>query len=178
MVFSRAAGPFHRGQAQHRAETLGLLEDVEMRPPCVEGGEPLAHVLESETHPAARRGRGIAGILDGDLERVALAAGLDAAFALSDSRRRKGQTPTIILLTDGRANIARDGGPGRPRAEADAMSAARQLRAAGITTVLVDTSPRPGALAENFAREMGARYLPLPHADATTLSKAVLASVR
>jgi magnesium chelatase subunit D len=81
------------------------------------------------------------------------------------------------LLTDGRANIARDGAQGRPRAEEDAMSAARQLRGAGITVVLVDTSPRPGPLAEQFAREMAARYLPLPHADATALSKAVLASV-
>ncbi|MGA7807784.1 MAG: magnesium chelatase ATPase subunit D, partial [Bradyrhizobium sp.] len=94
----------------------------------------------------------------------------------SDSARRKGQTPTIVLLTDGRANIARDGGQGRAHAEQDAISAARQLRAAAFTTVLVDTSSRPGLAAQAFAKEMGARYLPLPHADAATLSKAVLAS--
>jgi magnesium chelatase subunit D len=81
------------------------------------------------------------------------------------------------VLTDGRANIARDGSPGRPQAEEDALSAARQLRAAGISAVLVDTSPRPTPSSEILAREMGARYLPLPHADATRLSKAVLASV-
>ena len=97
---------------------------------------------------------------------------------LADSIRRRGQTPTVIVLTDGRANIARDGSQGRPRAVEDAISAARQLRAAGITAVLVDTSPRPGPSGENVAREMGARYLPLPHADATTLSKAVLASIQ
>ena len=136
----------------------------------------IAELLLPPTRSLARAKRSLAGLPGGG--GTPLAAGLDAAFALSDSVRRKGQTPTIILLTDGRANIARDGGQGRPRAEGDAMSAARQLRAAGITTVLVDTSPRPGALAENFAREMGARYLPLAHADATTLSKAVLASVR
>jgi len=136
----------------------------------------VAEVLLPPTRSLARAKRSLAGLPGGG--GTPLAAGLDAAFALSDSVRRKGQTPTIILLTDGRANIARDGGQGRPRAESDAMSAARQLRAAGITTVLVDTSPRPGALAEEFAREMGARYLPLPHADATTLSKAVLASIR
>ena len=136
----------------------------------------IAELLLPPTRSLARAKRSLAGLPGGG--GTPLAAGLDAAFALSDSVRRKGQTPTIILLTDGRANIARDGGQGRPRAEGDAMSAARQLRAAGITTVLVDTSPRPGALAKNFAREMGARYLPLPHADATTLSKAVLASVR
>jgi magnesium chelatase subunit D len=135
-----------------------------------------AEVLLPPTRSLARAKRSLAGLPGGG--GTPLAAGLDAALALSESVRRKGQTPTIILLTDGRANIARDGGQGRPRAEGDAISAAQQLRAAGITIVLVDTSPRPGALAENFAREMGARYLPLPHADATTLSKAVLASVR
>ena len=136
----------------------------------------VAELLLPPTRSLARAKRSLAGLPGGG--GTPLAAALDAAFALSDLVRRKGQTPTIILLTDGRANIARDGGQGRPRAEQDAMSAARQLRAAGITTVLVDTSPRPGALAESLAREMGARYLPLPHADAKTLSKAVLASVR
>ena len=135
-----------------------------------------AELLLSPTRSLARAKRSLAGLPGGG--GTPLAAGLDAAFALSDSIRRKGQTPTVVVLTDGRANVARDGGQGRPRAEEDAMSAARQLRAAAITAVLVDTSPRPGASGESFAREMGARYLPLPHADATTLSKAVLASIR
>ena len=134
-----------------------------------------AELLLPPTRSLARAKRSLAGLPGGG--GTPLAAGLDAAFALSDSVRRKGQTPTVIVLTDGRANIARDGGQGRPRAEEDAMNAARQLRAAGITAVLVDTSPRPGASGETVATEMGARYLPLPHADATTLSKAVLASM-
>jgi magnesium chelatase subunit D len=134
-----------------------------------------AELLLPPTRSLARAKRSLAGLPGGG--GTPLAAGLDAAFALSDAIRRKGQTPTVIVLTDGRANIARDGGQGRPRAEEDAISAARQLRAAGIAAVLVDTSPRPGISGENVAREMGARYLPLPHADAATLSKAVLASV-
>ena len=135
----------------------------------------VAELLLPPTRSLARAKRSLAGLPGGG--GTPLAAGLDAAFALSDSIRRKGQTPTVIVLTDGRANIARDGGQGRPRAEEDAMSAARQLRAAGVTAVLVDTSPRPGASGEIIAREMGARYLPLPHADASMLSKAVLASM-
>jgi len=133
-----------------------------------------AELLLPPTRSLARAKRSLSGLPGGG--GTPLAAGLDAAFALSDSIRRKGQTPTVVVLTDGRANIARDGGQGRPRAEEDAISAARQLRAAGITAVLIDTSPRPGISGETLAREMGAHYLPLPHADATTLSKAVLAS--
>jgi magnesium chelatase subunit D len=135
----------------------------------------IAELLLPPTRSLARAKRSLAGLPGGG--GTPLAAGLDAAFVLVDLIRRKGQTPTVILLTDGRANIARDGAQGRPRAEADAIGAARQLRAAGITAVLVDTSPRPGPSGAQLASEMGARYLPLPHADATTLSKAVLASV-
>jgi magnesium chelatase subunit D len=76
-------------------------------------------------------------------------------------------------LTDGRANIARDGTPGRPQAEADALAAGRRARAARVRTLLVDTSPRPQPVAARLAAEMGALYLPLPHADAATLSRAV-----
>jgi len=135
-----------------------------------------AELLLPPTRSLARAKRSLAGLPGGG--GTPLASGLDAAFMLADSIRRRGQTPTVIVLTDGRANIARDGSQGRPRAEEDAIGAARQLRAAGFTAVLVDTSPRPGASGEAFAREMGARYLPLPHADATTLSKAVLANMR
>ena len=134
-----------------------------------------AELLLPPTRSLARAKRCLAGLPGGG--GTPLAAGLDAAFALSDSIRRKGQTPTVIVLTDGRANIARDGAQGRPRAEEDAINAARQLRGAAITAVLVDTSPRPGASGGALAKEMGARYLPMPHAEATTLSKAVLASM-
>jgi magnesium chelatase subunit D len=133
----------------------------------------VAEVLLPPTRSLARAKRSLAGLPGGG--GTPLASGLDAAFALADGIRRKGQTPSVVLLTDGRANIARDGAPGRPRAEDDALSAARNFRAAGVATVLVDTSPRPGPQGAMFAKEMGARYLPLPHADAQALSKAVKA---
>jgi magnesium chelatase subunit D len=136
----------------------------------------IAELLLPPTRSLARAKRSLAGLPGGG--GTPLAAGLDAAYLLADQIRRKGQTPTVIVLTDGRANIARDGAPGRPKAEQDAMAAARQLRGAGINAVLVDMSPRPGPLAEQVAKEMGARYLPLPHADANVLSQAVLASTR
>jgi magnesium chelatase subunit D len=135
----------------------------------------IAEVLLPPTRSLARAKRSLAGLPGGG--GTPLAAGLDAAFLMADAVRRKGQTPSVIVLTDGRANIARDGAQGRPRAEQDATGAAQQLRAAGVSSVLVDMSPRPGPLAEALAREMGARYLPLPYADAATLSRAVLATM-
>ena len=122
------------------------------------------------------RARRSLGILPGG-GGTPLAAGLDTAASLADGVRRRGETPVVILLTDGRANVARNGEAGRAQAEADALDGARRMRAAGITALLVDISPRPQPLAGHLAAEMGATYLPLPHADAAALSRAVRASV-
>ncbi len=105
-----------------------------------------------------------------------LAAGIDAAAALAEAIRRKGETPVLILLTDGRANIARAGQPGRALAEAHALAAAQAVRAAGLTTLLVDTAPQPRPPTRALAAAMAARYLALPYADAQALSQAVRAS--
>ena len=67
-----------------------------------------------------RAKRSLAGIPGGG--GTPLAAGIDAALALAEPIRRKGETPILILLTDGRANVARDGSGGRERAESDALA--------------------------------------------------------
>jgi len=136
----------------------------------------IAELLLPPTRSLTRAKRSLAGLPGGG--GTPLAAGLDAALLLADSIRRKGQTPTVIVLTDGRANIARDGTQGRLGGERDAVGAARQLRAAGINAVLVDTSPRPGPSGRLLAVEMAARYLPLPYADAVALSQAVRATTQ
>ena len=135
-----------------------------------------AELLLPPTRSLVRAKRSLAGLPGGG--GTPLAAALDAAGALADSIKRKGQTPIVILLTDGRANVARDGGAGRERAAEDALASARLMRAAGFTALLVDTSPQPQAAGAKVAAEMGARYLPLPLADAAKLSQAVLAATQ
>jgi len=107
-----------------------------------------------------------------------LAGALDAALALADAVRRKDQDPTIVFLTDGQANIARDGSPGRAKAEEDALASAQALRLAGVTCLLIDTAPRPRPQAERLAREMAGFYIPLPQANAQAVSQAVRAVIR
>jgi len=104
-----------------------------------------------------------------------LACGIDAALELADAVRRRGASPSVVLLTDGRANVARDGTQGRARAGEDALAAARRLFLAGIPALLVDTSARPEPAAHRLAGEMRALYLPLPHADPAALSGVVRA---
>jgi magnesium chelatase subunit D len=105
-----------------------------------------------------------------------LADAVDAAWALADLLQRRGATPTLVFLTDGQANIGRDGAKGRQQAFEDALSAAVVLRAARVRSMVIDTSPRPHRNAARFAGAMGAHYVPLPHADAAALSHAVQAA--
>ncbi|QAZ38588.1 magnesium chelatase ATPase subunit D [Methylibium sp. Pch-M] len=130
-----------------------------------------AELLLPPTRSLVRAKRSLAGLPGGG--GTPLAAGIEAALALAEAVRRRGETPVVVLLTDGRANIARDGEPGRTRAGEDALAAARQLQAAGVTALLLDTSPQPQATARQLAAQMGAAYLPLPHAGAAELSQAV-----
>ncbi len=106
-----------------------------------------------------------------------LAAGLEAALALGARAQARGVVPHLAVLTDGRANVARDGAPGRPQAEADARAAAGALGAAGIRAVVIDTANRPSPPARELAAAMLAAYLPLPRADARALSGAMRAAL-
>lgn len=134
-----------------------------------------AELVLPPTGSLARARRCLAGLPGGG--GTPLAAALDMIAGVADGVARKGRTPVAVLLTDGRANVARDGTPGRALAEQDALDAARRLRLCGHPCLLIDTAPRPQLTAERIAREMGARYLALPYADAAALSRAVRAGV-
>ena len=133
-----------------------------------------AETLLPPTRSLQRAKRALAGLPGGG--GTPLALGIEAAFAVADSARRAGATPMLVFLTDGRANIARDGTPGRAKAEEDALAAARLVRGAGIKALVVDVSPRPGEAARKLAAAMSAIYLPLPHAGAHAISGAVRAA--
>lgn len=106
-----------------------------------------------------------------------LASALHLAEATALRARGRGLSPVVALLTDGRANIALDGTPGRDRAEAEAAQAARALRALGVPGVVLDTALRPQPCLRLLAEGMGASYLPLPRADARALSLALEAAL-
>lgn len=111
-----------------------------------------AELLLPPTRSLVHAKRSLAGLPGGG---TPLAAGMDAARALALACGRRGETPIIVLLTDGRANIARDGSAGRERATLDALAAARTLRAASLTALLLDTSPQAQPGARRLAQEMG-----------------------
>ena len=102
-----------------------------------------------------------------------LAAGLVAAFNLAVQERRNGLTPTLILLTDGRANVALDGSNDRAQAAADAHMLAQKIAEAQIPALVIDTTIRPEKTLQTLAGTMRANYIALPRSDAKSVSAAV-----
>jgi magnesium chelatase subunit D len=132
-------------------------------------------LLLSPTRSLVRAKRSLAGLPGGG--GTPLAAGIDAAVALAEVVGRQGGTPIVVLLTDGRANVARDGTGGRARAEEEALLAARRAGSLAVTILLVDTSPKPQPQAQALAGAMHAQYLPLPYAGSAAISSAVKATM-
>jgi magnesium chelatase subunit D len=132
-----------------------------------------AELILPPTRSLARAKRSLAGLPGGG--GTPLANAIDAAILLADQLRKKGETPIVVLLTDGKGNIARDGRPGRAQAAADALAAATEMRLRGFSSLLVDTSPQAQDAAKNLAQAMGAQYLALPYAGANSLNQAVRA---
>jgi magnesium chelatase subunit D len=132
-----------------------------------------AALLLPPTRSLTRARRSLAALPGGG--GTPLAAGLEAARLLCRAERARGAAPTLLLLTDGQANVALDGSVGRAQAGQDGLAAARRLRADGVRALLVDVSPRPQPAGRALAEGLGARYLALPYADAAALSRAALA---
>ncbi|MDO6416203.1 magnesium chelatase subunit D [Sphingomonas sp. BIUV-7] len=130
-----------------------------------------AEIVLPPTRSLARARRSLADLPGGG--GTPLAAGLNAARDLAEAARARGRTPFVVILTDGRANIAADGSAVRNRAQTDATSAAKAVGAAGIPAAFIDISARSRPEGAALAAAMGARYLPLPRADATAVHAAI-----
>jgi magnesium chelatase subunit D len=133
-----------------------------------------AELVLPPTRSLVRAKRGLGALPGGG--GTPLASAIDMTAALADQTRRAGSTPCYVMLTDGRANIARSGEQGRDIAASDAVDSAGRLRAQDVQGLVIDTSPRPARQARELAEALGAQYLPMPHADAETLRDAVQAS--
>lgn len=134
-----------------------------------------AELVLSPTRSLVQVKRRLAGVPGGG--GTPLAGALQLAEATALRARGRGLSPVVALLTDGRANVALDGTPGRERAEGEAQRAARTLRALGLPGVVIDTAARPQDGLRALAVSMGAVYLALPRADAQRLSVALEAAL-
>jgi len=130
-----------------------------------------AEIILPPTRSLVRAKRSLSGLPGGG--GTPLAKALQISQLLAESVKRRGGTPVVVMLTDGKANISLDGQPGREQARQDVALAAQQFLVAGVSAMVIDTSPQPSAAAQELSEQIRARYLPLPHAGAAAVSQAV-----
>jgi magnesium chelatase subunit D len=135
-----------------------------------------AEVLLAPTRSLVAARRALAALPGGGGSPVA--AGLELAARMSEQLVRAGDDVQLVVLTDGRANLSRDGQPGRERAALEAGAMARQLAPLAAQRVLIDTSVRPEAAAQRLAEALDARYLPMPFARARDIREAIASATR
>ncbi|TKD50959.1 VWA domain-containing protein [Sphingomonas baiyangensis] len=128
-----------------------------------------AELLLPPTRSLTRARRALAELPGGG--GTPMAAGIGAAHAQAEAAAAHGRTPFVVVLSDGRANVALDGS--RATAAADAEAAARAFGQTGIAAAFVDISARPRIDGERLAGWMRARYVALPRGDAQALHAAV-----
>ena len=134
-----------------------------------------ADVLLEPTRSLVQTKRKLADLPGGGA--TPFAAGLIAARHMALQARRKGLTPTVIALTDGRGNITLDGRADRIVAQQDAVAAAGALRTDGIEAIVIDTGRRPEPALAQVAATLDATYIALPRADARSVSGAVTSAL-
>lgn len=130
-----------------------------------------AELLLPPTRSLVRAKRSLAGLPGGG--GTPMARALQESRLLCENLQRRGDTPSLVLLTDGKANVTLEGKAGREQAQADAIAQARAVHHSGIRCLLIDTSPKPQAQARELALAMGARYVPLPQARAGEIGRIV-----
>jgi magnesium chelatase subunit D len=134
-----------------------------------------AEILLPPTRSLTRARRALSALPGGG--GTPLAAGLLAAQTLADAARKRGQTPTLAILTDGKANVRMDGSANRDGAMEEARTTAKILAQGGMHSIVIDISPRPRPEAAELADALQGRYLPLPQAHSSALGAAMVAAI-
>lgn len=125
------------------------------------------------TRSLVRAKRELAGLPGGG--GTPLASGLELASQVAQQLKQAGETPVLVIMTDGKANISRQGEASRTQAMEDAHQAARQLATLQIKCLFIDTAPRARPQARELATSLQATYLPLPSASSSKLPELIRA---
>jgi magnesium chelatase subunit D len=176
---SRSMGA-RRRMAQTKAAVLSLLVDAYQkrdRVGLIAFGGPGARLVLPPTRSVRVAARHLHALPVGGRTPLAHGLGLAARVVAAARRREPCVVPLVVLLTDGRGNVALRGGAtpegeAGAEAEADALSLARQLMQADIAGLVIDTETGPVrlGLARRLARawdaplhaldDLGGRRLP------------------
>ena len=101
-----------------------------------------------------------------------LASAIQTSTQYATQLKRKGQTPVLVMMTDGRANVTAAGVGGREQAYADALMAAQRAKNENLNILFVDTSFKTQEANQIIAQQMGAKYILLPQGKSSAVVEA------
>ena len=171
---SRSMGARKR-MAQTKAAVLALLVDAYQkrdRVGLITFGGTTARLVLPPTRSVRVAARRLRELPVGGLTPLAQGLALAGRVVASARRREPGLVPLVVLLTDGRGNVALQ--PGGHH-EADALNLARQLAKAGVHGLVIDTEVGPVrlGLARLLARAWHAQFQSLDDLGGRRLPEAV-----
>lgn len=135
-----------------------------------------AELLLEPTRSLVRAKRQLGGLPGGGA--TPLASGLMKSIEVASAARRKGNTPLVVLMTDGSGNVALDGTRDRAAAARDTEAWARRFAAMNLDCVVIDIARRDREASRELAAAMRADYCRLPRADAAAVSSVVAARLK
>lgn len=130
-----------------------------------------ASLLLPPTRSLTRAQRCLSGLPGGG--GTPLAAALLMIHNMALAAQKRGQSPTIAILTDGKANVMLDGTANRAGAMAECTETAKILAAERLNSIVLDISARPRDEAQLLAAALNGRYVPLPRANSSALVSAI-----
>ena len=101
-----------------------------------------------------------------------LAKAIQSSAIFAKELRRKGHTPLLIIMTDGRANVSLAGIGGREQAYQDCLQVAKNVATEKLQILFVDTSFKAQDSNQDLARQMNAKYILLPQGKSSAVVQA------
>ena len=102
-----------------------------------------------------------------------LASGIKKGLELAEQAQKKGLSPAIAFLTDGKGNINLKGEPSREESATEAENYSKMICAKKIPSLVIDISNRPQEPAKTLASMLQATYIALPRANSRSLSSTI-----
>lgn len=133
-----------------------------------------AEVLLAPTRSLVRAKKSLASLPGGG--GTPLASGLQTAFMMANEEIKKGRATSLVIMTDGSANVALDGTGSREKAMEDALAVSNLFASVGFSCLVIDVSRLPNPKAKTLSEKLGANYIPMPFVSSKNLSDAVKAS--
>ena len=113
-----------------------------------------AQCLLPPTRSLVRAKRALAGLPGGG--GTPLASALRLSLSQAMQLQRDGQTPLLVVLSDGRANVTLAGLGGRQQAQSEANAWGKRWAQTGFAALWIDTAMQPEPLAQALAHDMRA----------------------